>query len=62
MRDRLLMLTVALLLVSRPGVAQTPPAPQTQAPVPTTPLSGSVDVGSLLHDDQGRSGAIRTVS
>jgi len=53
MRNRLLMLTAALLLASRPGAAQTPQAPQTQPQAPASPLTGMVDIGGLFTTTEG---------
>jgi MtrB/PioB family decaheme-associated outer membrane protein len=55
MRNRLVMLTVVLLLISRStGLAQAPPAPaQTPAPVPASPFSGGVDIGGLVTTTDG---------
>lgn len=53
MRNRLVMLTAALLLASRPGAAQTPQAPQTQPQAPTSPLTGVVDIGGLFATTEG---------
>ncbi|MBI4886293.1 MAG: MtrB/PioB family outer membrane beta-barrel protein [Acidobacteria bacterium] len=52
MRNRLVLLTAALLLASRPGWAQAPQAPAA-APVPTSLLSGTVDVGGLFTTTDG---------
>ncbi|HLG57598.1 MAG TPA: MtrB/PioB family outer membrane beta-barrel protein [Vicinamibacterales bacterium] len=55
MRNRLVMLTAVLLLISRStGMAQAPPTPpQTAAPVPASPFSGGVDIGGLLTTTDG---------
>ena len=53
MQIGLVILTLVLLLAPRPGSAQAPQAPQTQPPVPTTLLSGSVDVGGLVTTTDG---------
>jgi len=56
MRNRLVLLAAALLLIPRVGraQAQTPQAPQTQSAVPqTTPLTGHVDFGGLFTNTTG---------
>jgi MtrB/PioB family decaheme-associated outer membrane protein len=49
MRNRLVMLAVALLVASRPGAAQTPQAPQPQVPA----FTGTVDFGGLFTTTDG---------
>ena len=51
MRNRILMITAALLFACRPGAAQTPAAPQ--APAPAVPFTGTVDVGGLFTTTDG---------
>lgn len=53
MRNPFVMLTAALLLASRPGLAQAPQPAQTPAPVPTSTLSGSIDLGGLFTTTDG---------
>jgi len=53
MRNRFVLLIAALLLASRPGAAQTPPAPQPQPQVPTSTLVGTVDIGGLFTTTDG---------
>jgi len=53
MRNRLMMLTAALLLASSPGAAQTPLAPQAQPQAPASPFTGVVDVGGLFSTTEG---------
>ena len=59
MRTRLVILTVALLLGSRLGSAQTPQTPQppqtpqSQPPVPTSLFTGTFDVGGLFTTVEG---------
>lgn len=53
MRNRLVTLTVALLLASSAS-AQTPPAPApAAAPVPASLLSGTLDIGGLMTSTDG---------
>ena len=56
MRNRLLMLIAALLLVPVPGMAQTPQPPQppqTQTAPPASPFTGLADVGGLFTTTDG---------
>jgi len=56
MRSKLMSLTGALLLASSPAWPQTPQGPASAppaAPVPTSVLSGTVDVGGLVTDTDG---------
>jgi MtrB/PioB family decaheme-associated outer membrane protein len=54
MRCRWLTPTLLLLLVSRPGVAQTPQLPQAApVPVPASALGGTVDIGGLFTTAEG---------
>jgi len=56
MQTRLVILTVALLLGSRSGSAQTPQTPQppqSQPPVPTSLFTGTLDVGGLFTTVEG---------
>ena len=61
MRTKLVILTVALLLASRLGSAQTPQTPQSQPPVPTSLLSGSADVGGLFTTTEGDKAKYREI-
>jgi hypothetical protein len=59
MRTKLVTLTLALLLTSRLGSAQTPQTPQppqtpqSQPPVPTSLFTGTFDVGGLFTTTEG---------
>jgi hypothetical protein len=53
MRNRLVLLTAALLLTARSGMAQTPQAPQSQAPAAVSPFRGTADVGPLFTTTDG---------
>ena len=53
MRNRLAVLTAALLLASRPGWGQTPAPAPPAAPVPAPLFSGTIDVGGLFTGTEG---------
>ena len=53
MRNRLILLTAALLLTVHPGMAQTPQAAQSQAPGAASPFRGNADIGPLLTTTDG---------
>ncbi|OFW05243.1 MAG: hypothetical protein A3I61_10840 [Acidobacteria bacterium RIFCSPLOWO2_02_FULL_68_18] len=53
MRNRLTVLTAALLLASVPGWAQAPQPAPAAAPVPTPLLTGTIDVGGLFTTTDG---------
>src|SRR6266511_1297556 len=53
MRDRLMMLTAALLLVPGLGLAQNAQAPRAAAPAAGAPLTGGFDVGGLFTTTDG---------
>ena len=53
MRNRLLMLAAALLLVPCPGAAQTQQPPPTQTAPPASPFTGLADVGGLFTTADG---------
>ena len=53
MRDRLFLLTAALVLAAGPAMAQVLPAPQTQAPGTASPFNGSVEFGGVFTATDG---------
>ena len=51
MRNRVIILTAALLLASHAGMAQTPqPAPTAPSPSPSLPWVGTIDFGGIFGD------------
>jgi MtrB/PioB family decaheme-associated outer membrane protein len=53
MRERLALLTAALLLIAIPAMAQAPQAPQPQAPSTVSPFRGSADFGGVFTATDG---------
>ncbi len=53
MRDKLSMAAAVVLLMTRAGLAQTPPTPQAPAQPPASLLNGTVNIGGLFSTVKG---------